>query len=59
MVLVVFAKTGGTPVKIRVGSVMNVPPPATAFKAPPSPAAMKSATKGSKSAALISGTVSS
>ena len=55
--LVVFAKIGGTPVKIRQGRVMNVPPPATAFKAPPRPAAQNSSANAIRSAVVISGIV--
>ena len=39
---VAFATTGDTPATISAGSVRNDPPPATAFKAPPMAAAMKS-----------------
>jgi len=40
-VFVAFAGTGGTPVKSRAGNAMKLPPPATAFNAPPSTAARK------------------
>ena len=35
------ATTGGTPVKTSAGKVMKVPPPATAFRTPPSTPARK------------------
>src|SRR6266566_6792638 len=38
-VLVAFALIGGTPVKIRAGKVINVPPPATELSIPPNIAA--------------------
>ena len=37
--LVAFAGTGGTPVNSNAGNAMKLPPPATAFSAPPSRAA--------------------
>src|SRR6266851_4453242 len=37
-VLVAFATTGGVPQNSRVGKVTRVPPPATAFMAPPTAA---------------------
>jgi hypothetical protein len=38
-VFVAFAGTAGTPVKSRVGNETKLPPPATAFIAPPNTAA--------------------
>src|SRR5690348_16615131 len=40
-VLVAFAGIGGTPVKSRAGNATKLPPPATAFSAPPSIPATK------------------
>jgi len=42
-VFVALAWIGGTPVTMSVGKEMKPPPPATAFKAPASSAAMKRA----------------
>src|ERR1700722_10693566 len=38
-VLVAFAGMGATPVKSNAGNAIKLPPPATAFSAPPSPPA--------------------
>jgi hypothetical protein len=35
MVFVAFAGMGGTPVNNSAGNAMKLPPPATAFRAPP------------------------
>jgi len=40
-VLVAFAAMGATPVNIRAGKAMKLPPPATALSAPPSAPAKK------------------
>lgn len=41
-VFVAFAGTGGTPLNRRAGKAIKLPPPATAFRAPPSRAAKNS-----------------
>ena len=52
--LVVFARTGGMPMKRRAGSVMKLPPPAREFKIPAIKAAKQASSKKSISKILQS-----